>query len=174
MRRFLAESGLELDDVHDGKRTWTDLRMAAGLPVTAPGEHDEALLRAVGRLTHVDDVVRLRGHQDLLEVSPEEIAGLPERERRLARMLVATLGEQVLERGATLTEGWRLLRDHPRAAAELRDSSAPSPVTATICIWRSPTTCRCRCTPGTRASRSSPGWAPGSGERRARRSSGRV
>jgi hypothetical protein len=120
--RFLAEWGLEeLDNVYDGKRMWTDLRVAAGLPVAAPGPHDEALLRGVGRLTHVDDMVRLRGYRDLLAVAPEEAAGLPERERRLARMLTATLGDQVLERGATLAEGWRLLRDHPRAAAELRE-----------------------------------------------------
>jgi hypothetical protein len=121
LSRFLAESGLDLDHVYDVKRTWTDLRVAAGLPVAVPGPHDEALLRAVGRLTHVDDVVRLRGYRDVLEVAPEEVAGLPERERRLARMLIATLGDQVLERGETLTEGWRLLSDHPRATAELRE-----------------------------------------------------
>lgn len=120
LRRFLAESGLELDDVYGSTRGWTDLRVAAGLPVAPAGARDEALLRAVGRLTHVDDALRLRGDRDLLTVAPDEVADLPERERRLARMLIATLGDQVLDRSADLVAGWRVVREHPRVVAELQ------------------------------------------------------
>lgn len=46
---FLEESGLDLDDVYDGGKSWSDLRQAAGLYVLDPGPHEGTLRRAVGR-----------------------------------------------------------------------------------------------------------------------------
>ena len=55
MREYLRETGLDLEDVYAGNRSWSDLREAAGLPVAPAGPHEVPLRRGVGRLLHVDD-----------------------------------------------------------------------------------------------------------------------
>ncbi len=44
---FLTESGLELEDIYAGGRSWTALRTAAGLGVADPGKNDTAFAAAV-------------------------------------------------------------------------------------------------------------------------------
>ncbi|WP_088318635.1 DUF3427 domain-containing protein [Kineosporia sp. R_H_3] len=118
---FLAESGLDLDDVYRGGRSWTALREAAGLPVPAPGPHDVALLRGVARLGHVDDSVRLVGYRELLALGAERVGRGTERDRRLARMLTTTLMSQLgLPSDVRLEAAWDLLHQHPRPIAELQ------------------------------------------------------
>ncbi|HET9692173.1 MAG TPA: DUF3427 domain-containing protein, partial [Acidimicrobiales bacterium] len=78
-----------------------------------PGPHEDRLLRAVGRLTHVDDPVRIAGWRRLLTVdgSPDDPAA-----PRLARMLLASLDPP----GATDVAGAMAeLGRHPQVAAEL-------------------------------------------------------
>jgi hypothetical protein len=117
---FLHESGLELDDVYTGGRGWSDLREAAGMPVLPPGPHEPTLRRAIGRLLHVDDQERISGYRRLLTAaSPPSPSALTERERRLARMLVATVADRALARMSTLEEGVELLWRHPQVRAEL-------------------------------------------------------
>ena len=60
---FLDESGLELDDVYDGAKSWSDLQAAAGAPVLPDGPHETELRRAVGRLLHIDDDERIATYQ---------------------------------------------------------------------------------------------------------------
>ena len=94
--KYLEESGLDLPDVYDGSRGWSDLCEAAGVPIAAPGPHETPLRRAIGRLLHVDDDERIRVYRELFEEpTPVDVSTLPERERRLVRMLVASLGDQV-------------------------------------------------------------------------------
>ena len=57
---FLDASGLELEELYAGGRSWSDLCEAAGLPVQAAGPHEEALRRACGRMLHIDDTVRTK------------------------------------------------------------------------------------------------------------------
>jgi superfamily II DNA or RNA helicase len=52
---FLDESGLELEDIYDGAKSWADLREAAGVSGIALGPHEVQLRRAIGRLLHIDD-----------------------------------------------------------------------------------------------------------------------
>jgi superfamily II DNA or RNA helicase len=117
---FLDRSGLELDDVYRGNRSWSDLRAAAGLSVQADGPHEAVLRRACGRLLHVDDVERLgRWSVWLVCERPPEVSALDAYEQRLLRMLLAQLLDQVQIKNMTLQDGADLLWQHPQVRAEL-------------------------------------------------------
>jgi hypothetical protein len=119
---FLRESGLDLDDVYDGGRGWSDLLSDAGAPIRPPGPDEGALRRAVGRLLHVDDDERIGAHRRLLgERSAPRMEEMPERMRRLAHMLVASVADRALGRAGTLQEGLDLLWSHPQVRAELSE-----------------------------------------------------
>lgn len=116
---FLDESGLDLDDVYTGNRSWSDLREEAGLPVAAAGPHEAILRRAIGRSDHINDDERLRTYRRwLVEPVAPRVDALSERERRLARMLVVSLSAQVLERLDTLQSALDRLWTHPQVIAE--------------------------------------------------------
>lgn len=106
LANFLEHSGLDLDDVYAGNRGWSDLQEAAGLPVAAAGPYEKELRRAVGRMTHVDDPVRLQGYRDL-EDGP------------VTRMLVASLLDHMLDSDVTVSQAVSLLRQHPQVLADL-------------------------------------------------------
>ena len=97
LAHFLQETGLDLDDVYANNRSWTELRRAAGFlpmpPTTSDGE--TGFLRAIGRLLHVDDDERLTGYAWLVSGDvPPDVASWPEWDRRLLRMLVASMFHQ--------------------------------------------------------------------------------
>lgn len=116
---FLRESGLELDDVYAGSRSWSDLREAAGLTIGAVGPHETPLRRACGRLLHVDDADRLdTWRRWLRRPAPPALSELSERERRLLRMLLAQLLDQAVVTGTPLAEGAGLLWTHRQVVAE--------------------------------------------------------
>lgn len=117
---FLDESGLDLDDVYDGGRGWSDLFEAAGAPVLPAGPHEKVLRRAVGRLLHIDDYERLSTYRHLLaEPTPPEVSSMPERQRRLLHMIVAQVTDQAINRETTLQDAVGLLWAHPQVRAEL-------------------------------------------------------
>ncbi|MEZ0339871.1 DUF3427 domain-containing protein [Mycobacterium sp. pV006] len=117
---YLVESGLDLPDVYDGSRGWSDLCEAAGVPTERAGEHEKPLRKALGRLLHIDDDERIATYRALLESpTPVDVSGLPERQRRLIRMLVASLGDQVLTREMSLQDAVNLLWAHPQVRVEL-------------------------------------------------------
>jgi superfamily II DNA or RNA helicase/HKD family nuclease len=117
---FLYESGLDLDDVYDGGKSWSDLREAAGAPVLAGGPHESVLRRAVGRLLHIDDEERISIYQSLLKnPTPPTVAALPERARRLVHMLVAAVADRALGKSSSVQDGVDLLWAHPQVCAEL-------------------------------------------------------
>jgi hypothetical protein len=119
---FLADNGIDLDDVYAGGRSWSDLRAAAGLAMRPAGPHEATLRRAVGRLRHVDDRLRLDTWQRLLSGDPRaDPAALPVREQRLLRMLVAAVADGAIDRHTSLAEAWALLRAHPQVCEELLD-----------------------------------------------------
>ncbi|MEY2433369.1 MAG: hypothetical protein QOC92_3094 [Acidimicrobiaceae bacterium] len=120
LSKYLNESGLDLPDVYDGSRGWSDLCEAAGVPVEPAGEHETALRRALGRLLHVDDDERIAAYRRLLETSkPVEVESMSERERRLVRMLVASVGDQVFTKDDSLQDAVNLLGAHPQVCTEL-------------------------------------------------------
>jgi superfamily II DNA or RNA helicase len=119
LREFLAESGLELDDVYAGSHSWSELREAAGLPTAAKGPREEGLRRAIGRLLHVDDAGRLRTWRDWMgRKSPPEVAGLSVREQKLLRMLLVQVLDKV-DGAMTLTTGAATLWGHTQVRSEL-------------------------------------------------------
>ena len=120
LREFLDDTGLDLDDLYSGGKCWNDLREAAGLDVPVAGPAEVPLRRAIGRLLHVDDDRRLRHWRDWL-AAPTTIDTdrLPVHERRMLRMLVASMTDQAIDKRATLEEGWSLIVAHDRVRSEL-------------------------------------------------------
>jgi hypothetical protein len=117
---FLDESGLDLEDVYDGGKSWSDLAQAAGAPVLAAGPDETKLRRALGRMLHVDDRERIDTYRALLAApGPPDVASLPERPRRLVHMLVASVGDRALTKGTTLQGAVDLLWAHPQVRDEL-------------------------------------------------------
>ena len=112
LKTYLEHSGLDLDDVYDGRRGWSDLQQDAGLPVAAAGPHETALRRAVGRMLHIDDAVRLQGYLDILR---------GQRHPALERMLVVALMDQILKRETTIEQALATLREHPQVVADVTE-----------------------------------------------------
>jgi hypothetical protein len=119
LSKYLDESGLDLPDVYDGSRGWSDLCEAAGVPIEPAGAHETALRRALGRLLHVDDDERIVAYRRLETSKPVDVEGMSERKRRLLRMLVASVGDQVLTKDDSLQDAVNLLWAHPQVRAEL-------------------------------------------------------
>ena len=119
LSQYLEESGLDLPDVYDGTRGWSDLCEAAGVPIARPGQHEKPLRKALGRMLHIDDDERIATYRRLLDRStPVDVSTLTERERRLVRMLVGGLGDQVLTNEQSLQDGVNLVWSHPQVCAE--------------------------------------------------------
>ena len=119
---FLELSGLELDDVYTGNRSWSDLRDAAGLDTMRKGPQEEKIRRACGRLLHVDDAERLGTWRKWMrDDAAPHVAKLAERERRLLRMLLAQLLDQSASNDMSLQEGADLLWEHSQVRAELAE-----------------------------------------------------
>ncbi|MDQ6617458.1 MAG: DUF3427 domain-containing protein [Actinomycetota bacterium] len=117
---FLHESGLDLDDLYEGGKSWSDLREAAGAPVLAAGPNESVFRRAVGRLLHIDDEERIITYRLLLDnATATTVLALPERDRRLVHMLVASVADRALSKSSTIQDAMNLLWAHPQVRAEL-------------------------------------------------------
>jgi Domain of unknown function (DUF3427) len=115
---FLKETGLDLEDAYVNSRSWSMLRRAAGLPTAPPGPDEEPILRAVGRLLHIDDLERIDAYRSLVgRTQPPNPDSLSDRERRFARMLVGSLATPTTP--ASLAEGLAHLWEHAQIRSEL-------------------------------------------------------
>jgi hypothetical protein len=122
LARYLEETGLELEDIYVGNKSWSDLRTDAGLSNQSTGPHEVTLRRACGRLLHVDDVLRVNIYRRFLEGQHAPgVEQLCPRDRRLLRMLVGSLVSSALSKDASLMEGATLLWAHPQVRLELLD-----------------------------------------------------
>lgn len=65
LAQWMAASGYELNDVLRCG-SWTRIRRDAGLPTAPAGPDEDALLRRVAALAHVDDVERADAYRRLL------------------------------------------------------------------------------------------------------------
>jgi superfamily II DNA or RNA helicase/HKD family nuclease len=120
---YLRESGRELGEVYRRPGSWTGLRREAGLPAPAPGPDEDALLKRVGSVSHVDDPERAEVYGRLADPAGPRYDELTEREQRLARMLFFLLWP---DRGGfgSYAAGLAHLRRHPAVCAELRELTA--------------------------------------------------
>jgi superfamily II DNA or RNA helicase len=117
---YLEATGLDLEEVYAGSKSWSDLCADAGLAVQPAGPEESVLRRACGRLLHVDDAPRLDAYRRLLAHDmPPEPEALPVRERRFLRMLIASVVDQAVTKQTSLAEGVALLWTHPQVRAEL-------------------------------------------------------
>ncbi len=124
LHAFLDHSGLELEDVYpkSGNGGWSDLCDAAGLDTAVPGPHEAPIRRAIRRLLHIDDEVRLASFQALSDQGrPPQARAMSERDKRLARMLVSQLVGTAAPAASTLQQGLDLLWQHPQVLSELSE-----------------------------------------------------
>lgn len=119
LAKFLAATGLELDDVYSGNYCWSDLLAAGGLPILPDGPAEQVLRRAIGRLTHVDDNLRIEQYRQLVRGPVPDVGVMGLRERRLFHMFAAALTGSVDEPGKTLTDAAHLIWQHPQVLLEL-------------------------------------------------------
>jgi superfamily II DNA or RNA helicase len=120
LARYLGETGLDIADVYDGSRSWSDLKSEAGITLRAPGPQEDTLRRACGRLLHVDDLERIDGYSRLLtrDEAPQA-STLQARDQRLLRMLIAALMDKAVTKSTTLDAGSALLWQHPQVRLEV-------------------------------------------------------
>ena len=122
---YLDHTGLELTDVYAGSKSWSDMLQDAGATTLDAGPQEKVLRKAIGRLLHVDDRRRLDGYRALLAsplppiVTLGDDAALSEQQRRLTRMVVASVTDQALTKTTPFPDGCDLLWRHPQVRAEL-------------------------------------------------------
>lgn len=118
--QYLDAADLDLEDVYAGSRSWSDLQGDAGIATHPSGAREEVVRRAIGRLLHVDDRVRIDGYRRLLRArTPGELQQRSERDRRLLRMLVASLLDKAVDKTMSRDEGAAVLLAHPQVCAEV-------------------------------------------------------
>ena len=118
---FLERNGHGLVDVYRSGHSWTTLQRVAARTTPKPGDADREarLLRALGRLTHIDDVERIGFYTDLLSSAAAPAMGaLNEREARLLTMLAWGL-ESGSAGEASLDEFFAGLWNEPAVREEL-------------------------------------------------------
>jgi superfamily II DNA or RNA helicase len=125
LKAFLDHMGCELDDIYNkgsGDRSWSALCEAAGIPVKTPGPEESTLRKALGRLLHIDDVERIRCFKRWIG-QPEgpDVTTLPERQKRLVRMLVASVCSELKTVDLTLESAVQVLWQHPQVLAEFAE-----------------------------------------------------
>ncbi|MDP2341416.1 MAG: DUF3427 domain-containing protein [Deltaproteobacteria bacterium] len=115
---FLERTGLSLEEFYKNDRSFVMLRRLAGLPAPKAGPREEALLLAVGRMLHVDDVERVGRYREWLKAAaPPAATTMSARDRRLLLMLHVALRDR--EPWPTLAAALEDLWQHPAVIAEL-------------------------------------------------------
>lgn len=117
LSEFLAATGLEVEDVYRAG-SWSALKRAAGVAMPASGPLEDKLSRALRRLLHLDDPIRLSAYQRVLA------SGVPDDTSESDRRLLAGLHYTLMPSGAapaTLDASLRLLHEHPAIVAELQE-----------------------------------------------------
>ncbi len=158
---FLQRTERDLADLYRSSGvSWTAIRREAGRP-TAPtrgdGKTEEALLRAMRRLQHLDDPERNARYREwLARAAPPTLDALSERDRRLLRMLVWGVGgsslQGTLAERADLIWGHRAVVDELGQLLEVADASSAVATQSAAAGDESPS----RSTRATRRRRSSP------------------
>ena len=119
---YLEASGLELADVYDGDKSWSDLRQAAGLPVLAAGPEEASLRKSPGRMLHVDDLHRIDAYQRWASMKEAPAPGALAHEGLASlRMFLGSVLHAELARGKNLEAACNLVWQHPQVLAEIHE-----------------------------------------------------
>jgi len=116
---YIEETGLELEDIYSNGHSWSEARRAVGLRTQQEGPAEPALLRAVGRLLHVDDAERLDAYAHIASLPSPPVGNFEPRRAAYVRMLVASLTTR--RTSDSLLEGIEEVWRHPQVLAELRE-----------------------------------------------------
>jgi len=96
------------------------MRRTVDLPTAAGGPSEARLLRAIGRLRHVDDPERVAAYRSLVTgPGPPDLDDVDERVRRLTRMLIGSV--TTLGTSGSLRDGVEELWQHPQVRTELAE-----------------------------------------------------
>lgn len=120
LSEFLAETGLDLEDVYRSNHYWTKVRRGAGFVDGSGSEGEEAVARGLRRLLHIDDTNRLKFLRDLADDDrAPDTSALDERQQRQLQMLLLTVLNPNRSDFATLQEAADTLWSHPDLLTEL-------------------------------------------------------
>ena len=120
LKNFLDQTGLDLEDIYSNNRNWSDLLEAGGVPTLPSGPQEIFLRRALGRLLHTDDKLRIEQYRGFAKAADiPSMQDLNTRTRRLFHMLAAVLTESILKGTETLDDAAALLWAHPQVLSEL-------------------------------------------------------
>ena len=157
---FLDESGLDLDDVYDGTKSWSDLRQDAGAPVLAAGSR-----RADAATSRRSPAARRR-RRATRRLPATARATEHRRPWRRSRSASAGCCACSSRRSPTRRSPERPRCRRPSTSSGRTRRCAASCASCSACSTTASTTstrrcapipmCRCRSTPATRVSRSSP------------------
>jgi superfamily II DNA or RNA helicase/HKD family nuclease len=95
LAEFLLKHDHRLEDVYKSSRSWTNLKRDADhtTPNATDADFERQTLRAINRVTHIDDPERIAFYRSVIDESEPPVAGvLDERHRRLVTMLAWDLG----------------------------------------------------------------------------------
>lgn len=115
LRNFLCDQMIELGELYDNQRSWTEIKRAVGLPTPAEGPEDPILLKRLYSLLHTNDIQLLSnwrkwisGNKDSLNTSTAE---------------VLMLAHQLLPNGPPFAVEFfrRTLTSNPSTASELEE-----------------------------------------------------
>lgn len=122
LEQLLGETQRDLADLYrSNRRGWVQLRRDAGLGAPPAGDDDQALVRAVGRMLHINDAERLTFYEATLAAdSPPSGEACSIRNQRLLTMLHFDLW-QAKKSAPVMGEGFRRLWAAPAVRAELRE-----------------------------------------------------
>jgi len=118
--QYLRETGMELEEVYAGNKSWSELCAGAGQKTLPAGPHEQVLRRAIGRMLHIDDMTRIATYREMLGApTPPDVASMGEPQRRMLRMLVAPLVDSIVDKLASPAQAVETLRQHPQVLSEL-------------------------------------------------------
>jgi hypothetical protein len=117
---YLNETGLDIDDIYANDKSWTEMCRDADINTLPSGPNEKALLRAAGRLLHVDDPDRLIAYIRFVNLkNPPITENLSTKEKRYLRMLIASLVDKAADKKDTLDDSIFLVWQHPQVLKEL-------------------------------------------------------
>ena len=116
---WARETGRRISDLYrQPDRSWTRLRRDAGLPTAPPAPGEDAILRTVRRLDHIDDPERTGFYFDVLtKQRATRLHRFTTRQQRLLTMLLRGLG--VDQKGDSLDSALERLWPHSAVRDEL-------------------------------------------------------